>query len=91
MTKPERDVPTPDDIVSAEDLALLLGVELSALRAEERRQRQRLRPGRFQIPKEWERQGRRIAQETMAATGQEDMSTALEYLRAKAAQNRTNP
>jgi hypothetical protein len=69
--------------ISTAGMALLLGVPLDILRAEIDRQE----GPAFQIPPLWLRQGKRIARETMAATGSESMKDAIDYLAARRAQS----
>ncbi|MGB7239792.1 MAG: hypothetical protein WBD41_27900 [Rhodococcus sp. (in: high G+C Gram-positive bacteria)] len=60
----------PEPVISTAGMALLLGVDEAELRDEIARQGG---AERFQVPKQWVRQGRRRSKEYQAATGRFDM------------------
>ncbi|MFC4535689.1 hypothetical protein [Sphaerisporangium dianthi] len=75
--------------ISTAGMALLMGVPVEELRAEQARQRAAGVPAdRFQMPHAWIKQGRRIRKEVSAALGREPaMREVLDYLAARPSQD----
>jgi len=80
-----------EPMVSAEGMALLIGIPYERLKAEFDRQRAENPDAEmFRMPRAWSRQGNRLRKEVQAALGYEaGMKECLDYLAAKA--RRTPP
>lgn len=84
--KPLYTMVNGEAMVSAEAMALCIGIPYERLKAEFDRQRAENPDSEtFRLPREWARQGNRIRKEVQAALGYEaGLKECIDYLAAKA-------